>query len=45
MLFGMFKEVQDAPAAGASFTSCLGKPEEYAKLVLVIVTYEMLNGK
>jgi NAD(P)-dependent dehydrogenase (short-subunit alcohol dehydrogenase family) len=45
MLFQMPKEVQDALAASVPFPSRLGTPEDYAKLVLAIVTNEMLNGE
>ena len=45
MLFGMPQEVQDALAAGVPFPSRLGTPAEYAKLVQVIVTDEVLNGE
>ena len=45
MLFSMPKEVQDALAASVPFPSRLGTPEDYAKLVLAIVTNDMLNGE
>ena len=44
MLFSMPQEVQDSLAAGVPFPSRLGTPADYAKLVLAIVTNEMLNG-
>ena len=45
MLFGMPKDVQDAPAAGVPFPSRLGTPEDYAKLVKHIIENDMLNGE
>ncbi len=45
MLFGMPQEVQDALAASVPFPSRLGTPADYGKLVLAIVTNEMLNGE
>ena len=45
MLFTMPKEVQDALAASVPFPSRLGTPADYAKLVLHIVTNDMLNGE
>lgn len=45
MLFGMPQEVQDSLAASVPFPSRLGRPEDYAKLVLSILGNEMLNGE
>ncbi|WP_323011337.1 3-hydroxyacyl-CoA dehydrogenase [Castellaniella sp.] len=45
MLFGMPQEVQDSLAASVPFPSRLGRPEDYAKLVLSILDNEMLNGE
>lgn len=45
MLFGMPQEVQDALAASVPFPSRLGRPEDYAKLVLGILDNDMLNGE
>lgn len=45
MIFGMPQEVQDALAAAIPFPSRLGQPEDYAKLVVSIITNEMLNGE
>jgi NAD(P)-dependent dehydrogenase (short-subunit alcohol dehydrogenase family) len=45
MLFGMPKEVQDAPAAGVPFPSRLGTPEDYARLAKRIIENKMLNGE
>lgn len=45
MLFGMPQEVQDALAAMVPFPSRLGRPEDYAKLVLHIIENDMLNGE
>lgn len=45
MIFGMPQEVQEALAAAIPFPSRLGQPEDYAKLVVSIITNEMLNGE
>lgn len=45
MLLGMPQDVQDALAASIPFPSRLGKPEEYAALVLHMVENVMLNGE
>ncbi|CAM5190056.1 NAD(P)-dependent dehydrogenase (Short-subunit alcohol dehydrogenase family) OS=Castellaniella defragrans OX=75697 GN=HNR28_000361 PE=3 SV=1 [Castellaniella defragrans] len=45
MLFGMPQEVQDSLAASVPFPSRLGRPEDYAKLVLSILDNDMLNGE
>lgn len=45
MLFGMPQDVQDSLAASVPFPSRLGRPEDYAKLVLSILDNEMLNGE
>lgn len=45
MLFGMPQEVQDSLAASVPFPSRLGRPEDYARLVLSILGNEMLNGE
>ena len=45
MMFGMSQEVQDSLAANIPFPSRLGRPEDYAKLVLSIMTNEMINGE
>ncbi|MDN5843758.1 MAG: 3-hydroxyacyl-CoA dehydrogenase [Alcaligenaceae bacterium] len=45
MVFGMPQEVQDSLAAGIPFPSRLGRPEDYARLVLSILDNEMLNGE
>ncbi len=45
MLFGMPQEVQDALAASVPYTSRLGTPQDYAKLVKHIVENDMLNGE
>ncbi|MBV9076508.1 MAG: 3-hydroxyacyl-CoA dehydrogenase, partial [Methylobacteriaceae bacterium] len=39
------QEVQDSLGASVPFPSRLGKPEEYAALVLAIVANPMLNGE
>jgi len=41
----MSQEVQDSLAANIPFPSRLGRPEDYAKLVLSIMTNEMINGE
>ncbi|MSP67393.1 MAG: SDR family oxidoreductase, partial [Alphaproteobacteria bacterium] len=45
MLFGMSEAVQDSLAASIPFPSRLGRPEEYASLVLHILANPMLNGE
>ena len=45
MLLGMPQAVQDSLAAQVPFPSRLGKPEEYAKLVMHILDNVMLNGE
>jgi NAD(P)-dependent dehydrogenase (short-subunit alcohol dehydrogenase family) len=44
MLLSMPEEVQESLAATVPFPARLGKPEEYAALVLHIVRNPMLNG-
>lgn len=44
MLLGMPREVQDSLAAQVPFPKRLGRPEEYAKLVLHIIDNTMING-
>lgn len=45
MLLGMPQDVQDALGAQVPFPSRLGKPEEYAALVVAIAENSMLNGE
>ena len=45
MLFGMPQEVQDSLAASVPFPSRLGRPDDYAKLVMHILDNDMLNGE
>ena len=45
MLEGLPQEVQDSLGAQAPFPPRLGKPDEFAKLVLHIVENPMLNGE
>ena len=45
MVAGMPQNVQDALAASIPFPARLGRPEDYAKLVLSIITNEMINGE
>ena len=45
MLLGMPQEVQDSLAASVPYPSRLGKPEEYAALVMHILSNVMLNGE
>ena len=45
MLRGLPQEVQDSLGASVPFPSRLGKPEEYAMLVMAIVANPMLNGE
>lgn len=44
MLLGMPQEVQDSLAAQVPFPKRLGRPDEYAKLVLHIIDNTMING-
>ena len=45
MLTGMPQEVQDSLGATVPFPARLGRPEEYAQLVLAIAANPMLNGE
>jgi NAD(P)-dependent dehydrogenase (short-subunit alcohol dehydrogenase family) len=45
MLFGLPQEVQDSLGASVPFPSRLGKPDEYAMLVMAIIANPMLNGE
>jgi NAD(P)-dependent dehydrogenase (short-subunit alcohol dehydrogenase family) len=45
MLLGMPQQVQDSLAASVPYPTRLGKPEEYAKLVMHILDNVMLNGE
>lgn len=45
MLMAMPEEVQDALGKQVPFPSRLGKPEEYANLVMAIAENEMMNGE
>jgi NAD(P)-dependent dehydrogenase (short-subunit alcohol dehydrogenase family) len=45
MLRGLPKEVQDSLGAAVPFPSRLGRPEEFAMLVMAIVANPMLNGE
>lgn len=45
MVAGMPQNVQDALAASIPFPARLGRPQDYAKLVLSIITNEMINGE
>lgn len=45
MLLGLPQAVQDGLGAAVPFPARLGKPEEYADLVLAIVRNPMLNGE
>ena len=45
MLRGLPQEVQDSLGAAVPFPSRLGRPEEYAALVMAIVGNPMLNGE
>lgn len=45
MMAGMPQEVQDSLGANVPFPSRLGKPEEYAALVVHILENRMLNGE
>ena len=45
MLLAMPEEVQDALGKQVPFPSRLGKPEEYANLVMTIAENEMMNGE
>ena len=45
MLKGLPQEVQDSLGAAVPFPSRLGRPAEYARLVLAIIANPMLNGE
>ncbi|MFK5600383.1 SDR family NAD(P)-dependent oxidoreductase [Methylobacterium sp. HMF5984] len=45
MLLGLPQDVQDSLGAAVPFPARLGRPEEYADLVLAIVRNPMLNGE
>ena len=45
MLYSMSQEVQASLAASVPFPPRLGRPEDYAKLVLSILDNDMLNGE
>ncbi len=45
MLSGLSQEVQDSLGSSVPFPSRLGKPEEYAALVMHMVSNAMLNGE
>ncbi|MDP4589751.1 MAG: SDR family oxidoreductase [Burkholderiaceae bacterium] len=45
MVYGMPQNVQDALAASIPFPSRLGRPDDFAKLVLHIIDNDMLNGE
>jgi len=45
MLFGLSQEVQDSLGASVPYPSRLGRPEEYAALVMHMVANQMLNGE
>jgi len=45
MMDSMPQDVQDSLAASIPFPSRLGTPQDYAKLVISILTNEMLNGE
>lgn len=45
MLFGMPQDVQETLAASVPFPSRLGRPDDFAKLVLHIIDNDMLNGE
>ncbi|MBC7799167.1 MAG: SDR family NAD(P)-dependent oxidoreductase, partial [Gemmatimonadaceae bacterium] len=45
MLQGLPQDMQDKLGAGVPFPSRLGRPEEFAKLVLAILGNAMLNGE
>ena len=45
MLSGLLQEVQDSLGDLVPFPSRLGKPEEYAALVMHMVSNAMLNGE
>lgn len=45
MLYSMPQEVQDSLAASVPFPPRLGRPEDYARLVLSILDNDMLNGE
>jgi NAD(P)-dependent dehydrogenase (short-subunit alcohol dehydrogenase family) len=45
MVDGLPKEVQDSLAASIPFPKMLGRPEQYADLVLHIIENRYLNGE
>ena len=45
MMQGMSQEVQDSLGAAVPFPSRLGRPSEYAQLVMAIIANPMLNGE
>lgn len=45
MLLGLPQEVQDSLGASVPFPSRLGRPQEYAALVMAIIANPMLNGE
>ena len=45
MLTAMPQDVQDSLGASVPFPARLGRPEEYAQLVLAIAANPMLNGE
>jgi len=45
MLFGLSDEVQEALGASVPFPSRLGKPDEFAALVLHMISNVMMNGE
>lgn len=45
MMRGLPQEVQDSLGASVPFPSRLGRPEEFAQLVLAIIANPMLNGE
>jgi NAD(P)-dependent dehydrogenase (short-subunit alcohol dehydrogenase family) len=45
MLMGLPQNVQDSLAAGVPFPPRLGRPEEYAALVLHLCSNRMINGE
>ncbi|MFE1597775.1 SDR family NAD(P)-dependent oxidoreductase [Methylobacterium sp. ID0610] len=45
MMQGLPREVQDSLGAAVPFPPRLGRPEEYARLVLAIIDNPMLNGE
>jgi NAD(P)-dependent dehydrogenase (short-subunit alcohol dehydrogenase family) len=45
MMAGMPDDVRAGLAAGVPFPKRLGRPEEYARLVLLVVAHDYLNGE